>query len=166
MPRTSLQFLPADLLHSLCKWIVATAGAWSPPVAINYAGDVPRSLFRGMLDESNATDPATVLRQYSGPELQYTDRLPRVSIQVQTAGTLPDAVSTQVQTVFDCFLDADGEPLRSVTIPGFTAADDAQDGNWLIVNASPRQRPGVTGIDERGRVTWTFNLDLGFRKNG
>lgn len=168
MPTWSLQFDANDFLHSLCKWIVAQAALFAPPVSLVYS-TTPRSLWRDMAQEGPAatpfaTDPYTVIRTYAGSPLKYTDRLPRQSLQVQTTGSGDEAAKAQCGAVFQAFTDGDGLPLRSVVISGFKAASDAADGTWQIVFADLLQRPGTISRDERGRVTIGFNVEIGLRK--
>ena len=161
----ALQFDGSDFLHSLCKWIVAQAASFTPTVTLQYAG-TPRSLWRDKVIETDATDPYSVIRTYPGAPLSWAFRLPRQSLQVQTTGTSDEAAKAQIGNIFQAFTDADGLPLRGVVMNGFKASGNGTtaDGTYGIVFANLMQRPGMTSRDDRGRATFTFNVEVGFRK--
>lgn len=163
-----LNIVLEDFLHSLCTWMVGSAAAFTPPVAIAYAA-APRTLTRTIAKEepggANVTDPYAVLRIYGGPPFEQWHPLCRQDVQCQAVsseGKGDEAGLALVWTLFQTLLDATGKPIRMATISGFKAADNSTDGTYLVHHVDPKQRPGFTGRDERGRALATFNFEVGF----
>ena len=169
-----MTFNPTDFLHSLAKYIVARAGAFTPPVAIQYAG-TPRQLWRQRATENTpggpnvCADPYTVMRVYSAPPLMWYPLI-KLSVQFQTvasdSGGGDEGGLAQAWIVFRTLLDDQGHPARMLAVNAFKAADDAAHGSpYTLVALDPLQRPGLVGRDDRGRALWTWNAEIEVRKS-
>lgn len=154
---------PADFLHSLIKFIAATAG-------LNYTTSSPRHLWRNQIAEAAggaaivAATTATWLVIYGGPA-QNLEGLPRVAVQCGTRGVDPDLAMAQAQKVYEALLESTSRyPLQRQTINAFKAADDSADGTWTIVSIDFSQRPGAIGLDAKDRPQFVFNFEIAFFK--
>jgi hypothetical protein len=155
---------PANFAHSLARYMVDRASSFRPPVVLRYAeADIPRDLYRNRAIEGEHTTDAlySVLRQTGGPN---TYRYPqaRFSFQVHTVATVTDDGLDRAQALFETLCDGLGQPLRMTEIAAYRAADDGVEGLYRIVAVDFLNRPGLVGVDERGRANVSFNFDVGF----
>lgn len=150
---------PNNFLHSLARFVAAAAGG------LAYV-NTPRAIVRNVAVEDDAgslAEPYTVLRIYGGPA-QPSDPLQRWSVQFKTTGGDPEAVLARSQLLYGTLLDpASGLPLQMAIVPAYKAADDAADtpANYRLVGIDLLQRPGLIGVDARGRHESAWNVDLG-----
>jgi hypothetical protein len=153
----------ADFLHSLITWMVGNAAAFTPAVTLAYAS-TPRQIWRQQANESATADPYAVLRTYPGPPLAWHP-LSLMNLQVQTTASQDAGREAGLELAWQLYqtlVASDGKPVRMATINGFKAADNSADGTYLLHHLDPLQRPGGTGVDDRGRSLAGFNMEVGF----
>lgn len=162
-----MHYSPADFLHSLVRFMVERAGAFSPPLQLNYAdhgnaAGEPRDLWRNNAVEERSANPHSVLRIYGGPGTLKHPK-PVVSVQVRTSGSDDDAALNRAQALFETLLEDDGEPLRMRRITAYNVTQDVPDGEWMLVHVDFLQRPGMVGRDEHTkRAQIVSSFDVGF----
>jgi hypothetical protein len=149
-----------NFLHSLCRWLSAAT-------SLRYGTSSPtRQLFRHQaVEDALAADPCSVVRVYGGPGVNWLATHQR-SLQVMTIGKAPAAVLAQAQALYEAFLSGNRAAHMTV-ITGYTAANvtgAGDDGTWRLIGIDLLQQPGINGIDERGRVQSSFNVDVTFVK--
>lgn len=163
-----------NFLHSLAKYIVATAAAQTPSVVIPYAYDAAHAtppgklgLWRHEVQEDFASDPYSVLRVYGGPPT-ISHPLLRMNVQCMTVGIADEDAIARAYSVFQTLFDgagSAGNPKLMRGINGYLAADDSADGTYLLVYLWAQQRcPGLLGRDDRGRREVDFNFEIGVHK--
>jgi hypothetical protein len=57
---------------------------------------------------------------------------------------------------------AQGTSIGGYTLANLTSAAD--DGTWKLIGVDLLQQPGINGVDERGRVQSSFNVEVTFVK--
>jgi hypothetical protein len=147
-------------LHSLCRWL-------SAQTSLRYGVSTPtRQLFRHQaVEDATAADPYSVVRIYGGPGMSWLAQAAR-SIQIMTIGTAAAATLAQAQKLYEAFLSsnvvAQGTSIGGYTLANLTSAAD--DGTWKLIGVDLLQQPGINGVDERGRVQSSFNVEVTFVK--
>jgi hypothetical protein len=150
-----------NFMHSLALYMATAA-------SLAYLA-TPRDLVRVAVEadpDAGGTpplnDPYSVVRPYGGPA-QGFDPLQRLSVQCKTTGTDPDAVLSRSQLLYGTLLAADGTPLQMKVIAAKKAADNSADtpGSYRLVGVDLLQRPGLIGVDAKGRHESAWNFDVG-----